>query len=139
MSKPLCGEPARCGMPSSPVTPVEAFSVVNEVPASVFSRGAATECSPGRKPGGSCRLQRGPGGKKDSEDSFAPGLRLCRKKTPGSRPGLHSVAAPRLFILYFGQLCLCKEGNQLSTQPSGYIVRKGRRRRTSLSSSSVFT
>ena len=88
--------------------------MVNGVPASVFSRGAATECSPGRKPGGSCRLQRSPGAK-DSEDSFAPGLRLCRKKTLDSRPGLHSVAAPRLFILYFGQLCLCKEGNQLST------------------------
>src|SRR6267143_929778 len=27
MSRLLCGEPARCGMPSSPVTPVEAFSL----------------------------------------------------------------------------------------------------------------
>src|SRR6266850_340962 len=41
MSRLLCGEPARCGMPSSPATRVEAFSVVNGVPASVFSRGAA--------------------------------------------------------------------------------------------------
>src|SRR6267378_3321988 len=85
MSKPLCGVPARCGMPSSPVTPVEAFSVVNEVPASVFSRGAATECSPGRKPVGSCRLQRSPGAK-DCEDSFA-GAEIVSKENPGLTPG----------------------------------------------------
>jgi len=64
-----------------------------------FSRGAATECSPGRKPGVGAVLKRSPVGAKDSEHSFAPtGLRSCRKKTPGSRPGLHSVAAPRLTI-----------------------------------------
>src|SRR6266403_4116596 len=32
-----------------------------------------------------------------AKESFAPtGLRSSRKKTPGLRPGLHSVAAPRL-------------------------------------------
>src|SRR6266481_1773093 len=32
-----------------------------------------------------------------AKDSFAPpGLRSFRNKTPGLRPGLHSVAAPRL-------------------------------------------
>ena len=81
-------------------------------PASVFSRGAATECSPGRQPGVGVVLEISPGGAKDSEDSFAPpGPRSYRKKTPGSRPGLHSVAAPRLAIAaYFGHFSLRDEG-----------------------------
>ena len=63
-------------------------------PTPVLSRGAATECSPGRKPGVGSFWQTSPGGAKDS---FAPpGLRSFRNKTPGLRPGLHSVAAPRL-------------------------------------------
>src|SRR2546422_11094217 len=65
-------------------------------PAPVFSRGAAAECSPGRKPGVGVVFEPSPGGAQDCEDSYAPGLRSCRKKTPGSRPGLHSAAAPRL-------------------------------------------
>ena len=58
------------------------------------SRGAATECSPGRKPGVFFRDDLSPGGAKDS---FAP-PGLCSKTTPppGLRPGPHSVAAPRL-------------------------------------------
>src|SRR6266403_3364893 len=41
-----------------------------------------------------------------AKESFAPtGLRSSRKKTPGLRPGLHSVAAPRLSMAaHFGQL-----------------------------------
>src|SRR2546425_13239406 len=73
------------------------FPGTREKSAAVFSRGAATECSPGRKPVVGVGLERSPGRAKDCEDSFAPpGLRSFRKKTPGSRPGLHSVAAPRL-------------------------------------------
>src|SRR6266566_992833 len=70
-------------------------------PAPAFSRGAATECSPGRKPGVGVVLETEPRkGREILNDSFAPtGLRSCRKKTPGSRPGLHSVAAPRLHIM----------------------------------------
>ena len=62
--------------------------------AAMDSRGAATECSPGRKPGVFFRDDLSPAGAKDS---FA--LRgWCTKTTPtpGLRPGLHSVAAPRL-------------------------------------------
>ena len=36
-------------------------------PAYVFSRGAATECSPGRKPGAGVLLERSPVGAQDSE------------------------------------------------------------------------
>src|SRR6266478_8951875 len=81
-------------------------------PASAFSRGAPTECSPGRKPGVGVVLECSPRGVKDSEDFFAPtALRWYRKKTPGSRPGLHSVAAPRLAIAaYFGHFSLRDEG-----------------------------
>src|SRR6267142_528642 len=58
------------------------------------SRGAATECSPGREPGVFFRHDLSPGGAKES---FAPsGLRSRTTPTPGLRPGLHSVAAPRL-------------------------------------------
>src|SRR2546422_2669988 len=75
-------------------------------PAPAFSRGAATECSPGRKPGvGVVFGNRAPKGRKIPNGSFAPpGLKSCPKKTPGSRPGLHADAAPRLFIFCFGQL-----------------------------------
>ena len=60
------------------------------------SRGAATECSPGREPGVFFRHDLSPGRKSLSE-SFAPsGLRSRTTPTPGLRPGLHSVAAPRL-------------------------------------------
>ena len=49
------------------------------------------------EPGVGVVVERSPGGAKDCENSFAPpGLRSFRKKTPGSHPGLHSVAAPRL-------------------------------------------
>src|SRR3989442_7767549 len=61
------------------------------------SRGAATECSPGREPGVFFRHNLSPGGAKESSESFAPpGLRCKRQLPPGLRPGLHSVAAPRL-------------------------------------------
>src|SRR2546428_996960 len=60
------------------------------------SRGAATECSPGREPGVFFRHDLSPGRKSLSE-SFAPsGLRSRTTPTPGLRRGLHSVAAPRL-------------------------------------------
>ena len=75
-------------------------------PAPLFSRGAATECSPGRKPGVGVVSERSPyKGRKIPKDSFAPpGLRSCRKKTPGLRPRLHSVAAPRLFMAAYFEL-----------------------------------
>src|SRR5207253_4086003 len=58
------------------------------------SRGAATECSPGREPGVFFRHDLSPRGAKES---FAPsGLRSRTTPTSGLRPGLHSVAAPRL-------------------------------------------
>src|SRR3989454_10023553 len=61
------------------------------------SRGAAAECSPGREPGVFFRHNLSPGGAKESSESFAPpGLRCKRQLPPGLRPGLHSVAAPRL-------------------------------------------
>src|SRR6266436_6078152 len=45
-------------------------------------------------------------GRQIPKDSFAPpGLRSCRMKTPGWRPGLHSVTAPRLFIVAEGTNC----------------------------------
>ena len=68
-------------------------------PASVFSRGAATECSPGRQPGVGVVLEISPGGAEESEDSFAPpGLGLAATQSTGLRPWLHSYAAPRLAI-----------------------------------------
>src|SRR5437879_13678676 len=61
------------------------------------SRGAATECSPGREPGFSFDTISAPEGRKSLSESFAPsGLRSRTTPTPGLRPGLHSVAAPRL-------------------------------------------
>ena len=90
----LCGVPDLCQVRCNPAMK----------PASAFSRGAATECSPGRKPGVGVVLECSPRGAKDSEDFLAPtALRWYRKKSPGSRPGLHSVAAPRLAVAaYFG-------------------------------------
>src|SRR5256885_17183950 len=56
--------------------------------APVFSRGAATECSPGRKPGGGVILERSPGGAKDSERLFRPsGAEIMSKENPGLAPG----------------------------------------------------
>src|SRR5882724_5895070 len=53
-------------------------------PAPVFSRGAAAECSPGRKPGVGVVFEPSPGGAQDCEDSFAPpGLRSWSKENPG--------------------------------------------------------
>jgi len=61
------------------------------------SRGAATECSPGREPGVIVRHDLSPVGAKESSESFAPpGLHSKMTPTPGLRPGLHSAAAPRL-------------------------------------------
>ena len=52
-----------------------------------LSRGAATECSPGREPGAFFRNDLSPGGAKESSQSFAPpGLRSTTTPTPGS-PG----------------------------------------------------
>ena len=81
-------------------------------PAPLFSRGAATECSPGRKPGAGVVSERSPGGAKDSERLFRPsGAEIVSKETPGSRPGLHSVAAPRLFMAaYFGRSAFARRG-----------------------------
>src|SRR6266403_678539 len=63
----------------------------------MVSRGAATECSPGREPGVFFRHDLSPIGAKECSESFAPtGLRFKTAPTPGLRPGLHSVAAPRL-------------------------------------------
>src|SRR6267378_367632 len=63
----------------------------------MVSRGAATECSPGREPGVFFRHDLSPVGAKECSESFAPtGLRFKTAPTPGLRPGLHSVAAPRL-------------------------------------------
>src|SRR5258705_6166668 len=126
MSRPLCGEPAQWGMPSSPATRVEAFSVVKELPASVFSRGAATECSPGRKPGGSCRLQRSPGGAKDSEDSFAPsGAEIVSKENPGLTPGAtlcrRSAAVHSLFWT-----ALPLQGGESAVHPAVSLHSEGR-------------
>src|SRR5207244_12540126 len=61
------------------------------------SRGAATECSPGREPGVFFRHDLSPGAK-ESFGIFRPSGAPCQKttSTPGSRPGPHSVAAPRL-------------------------------------------
>ena len=62
------------------------------------SRGAATECSPGREPGVFFRHDLSPVGAKESFSISRP-LRGSVSKTtptPGLRPGLHSVAAPRL-------------------------------------------
>src|SRR3989475_11829362 len=67
------------------------------IPLLMNSRGAATECSPGREPGVFFRNDLSPGGAKESSQSFAPpGLRCKTTPTPGLRPGLLSVAAPRL-------------------------------------------
>src|SRR5882672_12283898 len=63
----------------------------------MVSRGAARECSPGREPGVFFRHDLSPVGAKECSESFAPtGLRFKTAPTPGLRPGLHSVAAPRL-------------------------------------------
>src|SRR2546426_4421895 len=63
----------------------------------MVSRGAATECSLGREPGVFFRHDLSPVGAKECSESFAPtGLRFKTAPTPGLRPGLHSVAAPRL-------------------------------------------
>src|SRR2546428_426263 len=57
-------------------------------PAPVFSRGAATECSPGRKPGLGVVPERSPGGAKDSERLFRPsGAEIVSKENPGLAPG----------------------------------------------------
>jgi len=56
-------------------------------PAPVFSRGAATECSPGRKPGVGVVPERSPGGAKDSERIFRPGAEILSKENPGLAPG----------------------------------------------------
>src|SRR5213593_3350938 len=57
-------------------------------PAPVFSRGAATECSPGRKPGVGVVPERSPGGAKDSERLFRPsGAEILSKENPGLAPG----------------------------------------------------
>src|SRR3989442_8359093 len=62
------------------------------------SRGAATECSPGREPGVFFRHDLSHG---VAKESFAPsGLRSKTTPTPGWRPGLHSVAAPRLDLTF---------------------------------------
>ena len=65
------------------------------------SRGAATECSPGREPGGFLSTRSQPGGAKESFGVFRPFGAAFPNDTypglaPGLRPGLHSVAAPRL-------------------------------------------
>ena len=61
------------------------------------SRGAALECSPGRKPGVSVSTGGQPRrGERFRADSFAPsGAGFATGRTPGSRPGLRSYAAPR--------------------------------------------
>src|SRR5207249_11744922 len=78
-------------------------------PAPLFSRGAATECSPGRKPGVGVVSERSPGGAKDSERLFRPsGAEIVSKENPGLTPGAtfcrrsaasHSRPAPILLIL----------------------------------------
>src|SRR6266850_2254569 len=59
------------------------------------SRGAATECGPGRKPGVFLSRRSQP---RRGERLFRPYGAGAPKRhlTPGLRPGLHSVAAPRL-------------------------------------------
>ena len=79
-------------------------------PTPVFSRGAATECSPGRKPGVGVVLVHQP---RRGERLFRPyGAEILSKENPGLRPGLPSVAAPRLFMAtHFGQALPHEEGN----------------------------
>src|SRR6267142_7214049 len=56
-------------------------------PAPVFSRGAATEYSPGRKPGVGVVPERSPGAK-DSERLFRPsGAEIVLTENPGLAPG----------------------------------------------------
>src|SRR5204863_9775531 len=56
--------------------------------ASLLSRGAATVCSPGRKPGVNVVLRLSPVGATDSRESVAPtGLTLERTEIPGLTPG----------------------------------------------------
>ena len=74
-----------------------------------FSRGAATECSPGHKPGVGVVLERSPGGAKDSQRLFRPsGAGIVSKENPGLTPGatfcrrsaaIHSRPALILLIL----------------------------------------
>ncbi len=53
--------------------------------------------APGASPGFSFDTISAPEGRKSLSESFAPsGLRSRTTPTPGLRPGLHSVAAPRL-------------------------------------------
>src|SRR6266850_6529253 len=87
--------------------------------------------APGASPGFSFDTISAPGRKSLSE-SFAPsGLRSRTTPTPGLRPGLHSVAAPRLNAAQvispsslrkfprpqsqLGQICRCKEGMRFSS------------------------
>ena len=74
-----------------------------------FSRGAATECRPGHKPGVGVVLERSPGGAKDSQRLFRPsGAGIVSKENPGLTPGatfcrrsaaIHSRPALILLIL----------------------------------------
>src|SRR5437899_2507587 len=81
--------------------------------ASLLSRRAAAECSPGRQPGVCVVLRMSPGGATDPRDiRRASGARdTFGCKSTGLRPWLHSSAATRLcsdalrasFGLYLGQ------------------------------------
>src|SRR6266699_4887108 len=77
--------------------------------ASLLSRGAATVCSPGRKPGVDVVLRSSPVGAKDSRESVAPTvLTLERAEIPGLAPGATLLSPLRgfdrmRFAHYFGQ------------------------------------
>ncbi len=51
------------------------------------SRGAATECSPGREPGVFCQHDLSPGGAKESFGIFRPGAAFRNDTYPGLAPG----------------------------------------------------
>ena len=68
-------------------------------PAHVISRGAAAECSRGREPWGNvvATLESPGGAEEGSASALAPLRGFGRwSSSQGSRPGLHSCAAPRL-------------------------------------------
>src|SRR6267142_528640 len=96
------------------------------------SRGAATECSPGREPGVFFRHDLSPGGAKESFGVFrsfgaafpndtypglAPGATLCRRSaaeysTGFSPSSLRKFPRPQSQL---GQICRCKEGMRFSS------------------------
>src|SRR6266478_8883984 len=95
------------------------------------SRGAATECSPGREPGVFFRHDLSPGAKEsfgvfrpfgaafpnDTYPGLAPGATLCRRSvaeysTGFSPSSLRKFPRPQSQL---GQICRCKEGMRFAS------------------------